>query len=287
MIDKIVLFAQAEKDEHLGAQIVRYLQENGPAFIINLVAALVILLVGRWLAGLLSGLVGAAVRRGKAEETVVKFVTTLSYALLLVLVVMVALDRLGIPTTSLAAVLAAGGLAVGLALQGSLSNFAAGILVILFKPFKVGDYVEAGGAAGTVEEIHIFNTILISPDNRRIIVPNSAINGGIITNYSAMETRRIDLVVGCGYSDDLLGVKQLLQELINDDPRILKNPAPVVAVNELGDSSINLVVRPWVNSADYWATKWDLTEKIKLSFDERGFSIPFPQQDIHLHNLTT
>jgi len=200
-----------------------------------------------------------------------------------VFVVIAAIDRLGIDTTSFAAILAAAGLAVGLALQGSLSNFASGVMLILFKPFKVGDFVEAGGSAGSIEEIHIFNTIMRTGDNVQIIIPNSTITDGTITNYSAKETRRIDLVVGCGYDDDLKAVKEFLVALLKADERILLDPEPFVAVSELGDSSVNFVVRPWVKSEDYWTTRWDLTACIKIGFDEQGFNIPYPTQDVNMH----
>jgi len=197
-------------------------------------------------------------------------------------VALAALAKLGINTTSLAAVIAAAGLAVGMALQGSLSNFAAGVLIILFRPLKVGDFVEAAGTKGIVEEINVFNTLLRTPDNVEIIVPNNAITGGNITNYSSKPTRRIDLVVGCGYRDDLAAVKRFLEQTVASDPRVLRDPAPVVAVSDLAESSVNFVVRPWVTNANYWAVRWDLTEKIKLGFDQYGFTIPFPQRELHI-----
>ncbi len=278
-----LLFAQQENAANMMQNFMQFLQEDGLQFAINLGVAILIFLAGRWVASILSRILGSAIRRGKTDETIVKFLMNLAYFAMLVLVIVAALDRLGIPTTSLAAAIAAGGVAIGLALQGSLSNFAAGVLIIILKPFRVGEYVEAGGTAGTVEEINLFYTILKSPDNKRIVVPNSAINGGTITNYSVEELRRLDLVVGCGYNDDLLAVKKYLLELLEKDERVLGEPAPVVAVDELADSSINLLVRPWVKNSDYWATKWDLTEKIKVGFDENGFTIPFPQQDVHVH----
>jgi small conductance mechanosensitive channel len=275
-----MMIAAVEADTHRLAQ---WLEEHGTAFALNLLFAAAILVIGRWVAKMATRALGAAIGRGQAEETLARFVTTLAYTLMMVLVIVVALDRLGVPTTSLAAVLAAGGLAIGLALQGSLSNFAAGILLIVLKPFRVGHYVEAGGTAGIVEEIQIFHTVLRTPDNRRVIVPNSAINNGTVTNYSALDTRRIDLVIGCGYNDDLRAVKQFLEEVVAGDERIMKDPAPFVAIDALADSSINFAVRPWVKASDYAAVKSDLLEKIKLGFDERGFNIPYPQQDVHLH----
>jgi len=250
----------------------------------NLLAAVAIFVIGRWIAKLLTKICTKLLTRAKVDETLTRFLSALAYAILLTLVVVATLDRLGVNTTSLAAVVAAAGLAVGLALQSSLSNFAAGVMLILFKPFRVGDYIEAGGTAGTVEEIHIFNTVMRTGDNVKIIVPNGQISGSTISNFSANATRRIDLVVGCGYNDDLKAVKQYLESMLAADDRILTDPAPVVAVSELAACSVDFIVRPWVESADYWAVRWDLTEKIKLGFDEQGFSIPYPQQDIHVHD---
>lgn len=262
-----------------------FLTTRGITFGINVVAAIAILLIGRWVAMFITGLIEKVMNRARVDLTLIKFACSVIYALILVFVVIAALNRLGIDTTSLAAVLAAAGLAIGLAVQGSLSNLAAGVMLIFFKPFKVGDSIEAGGSSGIVEEIRIFNTVMCTGDNIQIVVPNSTIAAGTITNYSAKETRRIDLVIGCGYGDDLKAVKEYLEQLLASDERILKEPAPLVAVNELADSCVKFVVRPWVKNADYWATRWDLTEKIKLDFDERGFSIPYPTRDLHVHNV--
>lgn len=253
----------------------------GP-LLINLVIAGLIFLIGRWIARIITRVVGKVASKAKLDETLVKFLKNIVYAILMVIVIMASLDRVGVPTTSFAAILAAAGFAVGFALQGSLGNFAAGIMLIVFKPFQVGDFVEAGGSSGVVEEIQIFNTLMRTGDNIKIIVPNGSITGSTIRNFSAKTTRRIDLVISCGYDDDLKAVKQFLRDVLEADERILKDPEPVVAVNELGDSSVNFVVRPWVNSADYWAARCDLTEAIKLGFDERGFSIPYPQRDVHV-----
>jgi small conductance mechanosensitive channel len=195
---------------------------------------------------------------------------------------LVAVEQLGVNTTSLLALLGAAGLAVGLALKDSLSNFAAGVMLILFKPFKIGDFVEAGGVAGEVEKIEVFNTIFTSGDNKEIIVPNSQIYGGTITNYSARPTRRIDLIVGVSYDDDLKKSQDLILAVLAADERILKDPAPVVAVNELGESSVNFVVRPWVASGDYWAVRWAVIEAIKNTFDSNGITIPYPQRLVHM-----
>ncbi len=178
--------------------------------------------------------------------------------------------------------LGAAGLAVGLALQGSLSNFAAGVMIILFKPCKTGDFVEAGGAMGTISEIGIFATILLTPDNKTIIVPNSNITGGNITNFSAQDERRVDLVVGVGYGSNIKQVKEVLAELVAADSRILADKETMIGVSELADSSVNFVLRPWVKASDYWGVYFDLTEAVKVRFDELGIEIPFPQMDVHV-----
>lgn len=249
----------------------------------NVLAALAIYFIGKIVVRILTGLLEKVMNRAKVDVTLSTFLANIARYVLMTFVILMALESLGVKTTSLVAIMGAAGLAVGFALQSSLSNFAAGVMIILFKPFRVGDFVEAGGVSGTVEEISIFSTLMKTGDNKQIIVPNGGISGGNITNYSAKPTRRIDMVVGCGYGDDLQAVKAFLTILVETDERILKDPAPVVAVSELGDSSVNFVVRPWVNSADYWAVLWDLNERVKLGFDERGFNIPYPTQDIHIH----
>ena len=250
---------------------------------INLLLAAAIFIVGRWLARLLVHLLAKMLSRAKVDPMLIGFVRSISNALLLLVVIIAALDQLGVNTTSFVALIGAAGLAVGLALQGSLQNFACGVLLIIFRPFKVGDYIEAAGTAGVIEEMGIFSTRMRTGDNREIIVPNGAIYGGNITNYSARDTRRIDLVFGIGYGDDLKKARDIIQSIITADTRILEEPAPLVAVGELGSSSVDFNVRPWVASADYWAVRYDLNEKIKLAFDEAGISIPFPQMDVHLH----
>ena len=193
------------------------------------------------------------------------------------------LFRLGVNTTSFAAILAAAGLAVGMALKDTLGNFASGVMIILFKPYKVGDFVEIAGTAGVVEEIHIFNTVMKTGDNIQMYIPNGTVTGGKICNYSAKETRRIDLTIGCGYDDDIKAVKDYLNEVLKGHEKVAQDPEPTVAVGELADSSVNFVVRAWVKTPDYWAVRWDLIEKIKIGFDEKGFSIPYPQSDVHMH----
>ncbi|MFV0446802.1 MAG: mechanosensitive ion channel family protein [Planctomycetaceae bacterium] len=260
-----------------------FLIAHGPQFATNLLGAFLVFLIGKWAAGMLTGFVQRMMQRAKVDEMLVYFISNVLFYVLLAVVLMAALDLVGVDTTSLAAVLAAAGFAVGMALQGSLGNFAAGIMLIVFKPFRVGDFVEAGGSSGSIEEILIFNTQMRTPDNRLIVVPNSQITGNTITNFSAKPTRRIDLIIGCGYGDDLPAVKSFLMSVIEDDPRVLDEPAPTVGVNELGDSSVNFFVRPWVQSADYWAVRADLTERIKLGFDTNGFSFPFPSRDVYMH----
>lgn len=249
----------------------------------NIVYALIILVVGRIIVGILTRVVRRLMVRNKIEETLTKFVVSLTKIALLTFVVIAAIRQLGVETNSFVAIIGAAGLAVGFALQGTLANFAAGVMIIIFKPFKAGDFIEGGGSAGTVDAVQIFNTILRSPDNKKIIIPNNKLTGENIINYSAMEQRRIDLVFGIGYDDDIKKAKATLVKIVSEDERILKDPAPTVAVSELGDSSINFVVRPWVKTSDYWAVYFDVTEKVKLTFDNERISIPFPQRDIHLY----
>lgn len=253
----------------------------GPA----LAMALAILFFGWILAKFVRGVLKRVLTRAKFDPTLTQFLCSLTYIGLMTLVVITALGRLGVPTAQFAAILAAAGLAVGLALQGSLSNFAAGVMMMIFRPIRVGEYIEAAGTAGTVEEIGIFHTTLKTPDNVKVIVANNDVTGGNIKNYSANDTRRIDLVFGIAYDDDLKKAKDILTRILTEDPRVLKEPAPVVALSELGDNSVNFVARPWVKSPDYWATRWDLTEKVKLTFDAEGITIPFPQRDVWVHNV--
>jgi small conductance mechanosensitive channel len=253
----------------------------------NVLAAVAIYLIGKIVVRILTGLLEKVMVRAKVDATLSSFLSNIAHYVLLTFVILMALESLGVDTTSLAAIMGAAGLAVGFALQSSLSNFASGVMIILFKPFRVGNFIEAAGVSGTVEEISIFSTLMKTGDNKQIIVPNGSIYGGNITNYSAKPTRRIDMVVGCGYGDDLRAVKAFLTILVETDERILKDPAPVVAVSALADNSVNFVVRPWVNSADYWAVLWDLNERVKLGFDERGFNIPYPQRDVHIHQAAS
>jgi small conductance mechanosensitive channel len=259
-------------------QIVTFISEFG----LRVLAAIAILIVGRIAANIVSNGARKAMHRADVDENLIGFVASLVRFGILAFTFIAVLSKLGVQTTSFVAVLGAAGLAVGLALQGSLGNFASGVLLLLFRPIKKGDFVEAGGTSGSVNEISVFTTILMTPDNKKVIVPNSQVTGGIIINYSATGTRRVDLVAGIGYSDDIAKAKEVLKRIVAAHPAILPEPAPVIEVAELGDSSVNLVVRPWVNSGDYWRVYWDLTESIKLEFDKEGISIPFPQRDVHL-----
>jgi len=253
--------------------------------IINAGIALAILIIGIWIAKRIKNIAGSVMEKRGVDPLLASFSSSIAHILIVVFVVIASLGQLGIQTTSLIAVLGAAGLAVGLALQGSLSNFASGVIIIALRPFKVGDFVEAGGVSGVVEGIQIFSTSMRTGDNKAIIVPNSAVTGGTITNFSAKDTRRVDLVFGIGYNDDIAKAKSILQRLVDEDDRILKDPATVIAVGELADNSVNFIVRPWTKSGDYWGVYWDLTEKVKLTFDKEGISIPYPQRDVHLHQV--
>jgi small conductance mechanosensitive channel len=253
---------------------------------IKVVGALVVLVVGWIAAGAIRGWVRRALQRSKIDNTLVPFVSNLVYYLILAVVLIAVLQLFGFQTTSLVAVLAAAGFAIGLALQGTLSNFSAGVMLLLFRPFKVGDYVDAGGTAGTVVEIGVFSSVMNTPDNVRIIVPNSAIYGSVIKNYAANDTRRNDLVIGISYDDDIAKAIGVIERVVKSDARVLADPQPVIAVSELGDSSVNLVVRPWCAKGDYWGLRFDLTRKIKEELEAGGCSIPFPQRDVHLHHAT-
>ncbi len=251
---------------------------------IRIVAALAVFIIGRWIIKMVVAFAGRMMRKAQVDEMLSTFAGNILYTVLLVVVVIAALDQLGIQTTSLLAVFGAAGLAIGLALKDSLANFSSGVMLIIFRPFKVDDFIEAAGIAGVVEEVRIFSTILRTGDNREITIPNSQIYSAPIINVSARSTRRIDLVFGIGYEDDLRKAKQLIEAAFAADDRILDDPAPGIAVGELADSSVNINARPWVKTADYWAVRSDLLENIKLSFDSNGISIPYPQQDVHMHN---
>jgi len=250
---------------------------------LKIIAALVVLIVGKWVAGLLRKFAGRVMDKKNIDPTIVSFVVSLVYIALMTFVILAALGQLGIQTTSFIAVIGAAGLAIGLALQGSLANFAAGFLMIIFRPCKVGDFIEAAGVMGTVEDIQVFTTRLKTPDNKVIIIPNAKLTSDNITNFSAKDTRRVDLVFGIGYSDDIDKAKSVIKGVLADDDRVLQDPAPSVGIVELGDSSVNFAVRPWVKTADYWNAYFALTEAIKKRFDAEGISIPFPQRDVHVY----
>ena len=248
---------------------------------INIVLAVLILFIGRIVVKIIAGIVRRLLSKAKTDEILIDFVCSILRTALLLFVIIAALNQLGVDTTSLIALLGAAGLAVGLALQGSLQNFASGVMLIVFRPFKSGDFVEAGGISGTIEKISIFSTLMRTGDNREIIVPNGKIYCDTITNFSARDTRRVDMVFGIGYDDDIKKAQEVLRGLADSDERILKDPETLIAVSELADSSINFVVRPWVKSGDYWAVKFDFNENVKLAFDEQSISIPYPQMDVH------
>jgi len=251
---------------------------------LKVIAAIAIFIIGKIISKLIKSGLAKAMAKAKSDPILISFTTNMIYAALLAFVIIAALGQLGIQTTSFIAILGAAGLAVGLALQGSLSNFAAGVLMIIFRPFKQGDFIEGAGVAGVVEEVHIFNTIMRTGDNKTIIIPNGSLMNDNIINYSSKPTRRLDLVIGIGYDDDIKKAKNVLDELMQNDARILKDPTPTIGLLELADSSVNFAVRPWVKSDDYWDVHFDLLESIKLRFDSESISIPYPQQDLHLHS---
>ncbi|ALZ74823.1 mechanosensitive ion channel domain-containing protein [Rheinheimera sp. F8] len=266
-------------------QSLTFLQKNQDLIIgfgLKLLVAIFIFYIGRWVALGVSRLVGKALLLRHVDRAVVSFLSSIVYAAVLIAFTLMALSQLGIQTASFLAILGAAGLAVALALQGSLSNFASGVLIIVFRPFKSGDLVEVAGISGVVERIDIFQTIFKTGDNKKIIVPNSQITGGAIVNYSAEKRRRIDLTISISYDSDLRLAKQILHDILQADSRVLKDPEAVIAVGALADSSVQLIVRPWVEAADYWAVYWDSLEQIKLQFDAAGIEIPYPQMSLHM-----
>lgn len=265
--------------------ITTWVSEHGIDWGIKIVIAIAIFIIGKMIARMVANLAKKALQRAGTDAMLVNFLGSIIYSVLIVAVLLAAVDSLGVNVTSLMAILGAAGLAVGLALKDSLSNFAAGVMIIIFRPFKIGDFITAGGCSGVVDEIGLFATLMHTGDNQRIIVPNSGILGGNITNTSALPTRRIDLVIGIGYDDNIGKAREIIMGILDTDERVLKDPAAAVAVSELGDSSVNLNVRPWVNSGDYWPVRADLLEGIKTKLDEAGISIPYPQQDVHMHEV--
>ena len=246
--------------------IIPNLQAFATFYGIKIIAAIVIFVVGRWVARALRNATKRMMAKGNVDETLISFVGNLTYIALLAFVIIAAINQLGIQTTSFIAVIGA-----------------AGVLMIIFRPFKAGDYIEGAGVAGTVEEVQIFATQLKTPDNKTIIVPNAKMMGDNITNYSAKDTRRVDMVIGVGYGDDLKKVREILEDILAKDDRFLEDPAPTIGVLELGDNSVNFAVRPWVKTEDYWGAYFDVTETVKRRFDEEGISIPYPQRDVHLY----
>jgi small conductance mechanosensitive channel len=248
---------------------------------IKILLAFLIFFVGQLIVKVISSALGKVLSHTKLDTILIDFIKSLSRALLMIIVIIAALDQLGVNTNSVIAILGAAGLAVGLALQGSLQNFAAGFMLLIFRPFKAGDFVEVAGVAGSVDKIGIFSTIMHTGDNKQVIVPNGTIYSSNIINYSARSTRRIDMIFGIGYGDDMRKARDVISSILAQDERVLKDPEATIAVGELGASSVNFYVRPWVLTENYWAVKFDLTEKIKQAFDDSGISIPFPQMDIH------
>ncbi len=249
---------------------------------LKILAAIAILILGRILSGIAKSIILKTAKRSKTDTTISSFVANIAYYAFLAFFIVAALGQLGIETTSFIAILGAAGLAIALAFQGSLSNFAAGFLIILFRPFKVGDYIDGGGVSGSVKEIQIFTTILMTPDNKKVIIPNAKLTSDNITNYTTEATRRIDITVGVGYSDDLEKAKHVLHDILTHYKEILPEPETLIAVSNLGESSVDIIVRPWVNNSDYWNVYYRITEEIKNRFDTEGISIPYPQRDLHL-----
>ena len=268
----------------LTEQAKSFVTDSLPLFLQNALIALIIFFTGKIIANILTNIAVKLMLASKMEETIVNFLKALIYVGLMVVVCLAALDQLGVKTTSFVAILAAAGLAVAMALKDTLGNFASGVMIIMFKPYKVGHIDEIAGTSGVIEEVNLFNTVLRTGETIQMYLPTGSVTGSKICNYSVKDERRIDLVIGCGYDDDLKAVKQTILDVINEHELVLKDPEPVVAVSKLGDSSVNFVVRPWVKNADYWPVRFDLIENIKNAFDKNGFSIPYPQQDVHMYN---
>lgn len=279
---KVVENMQDILDPEKASEMLAMVTDLGVEYGIKLIAAIAIFLIGKMAAYWVKKIVTRVMKKADVDQIIIGFTTSIVYIAMMAFVIVAALGQLGIQTTSFIAILGAAGLAVGLALQGSLANFAAGFLMIIFRPFKVGDFVEAAGVSGTVDAIHIFTTTLTTPDNKTIIIPNGKIGNDSIINYSTQATRRVDLTVGVAYDADLKEVRSVLEDIISKDERIMSDPEHQIAVSELADNSVNFVVRLWVKSADYWDVYFDTNESVKLRFDEAGIGIPFPQRDVHL-----
>jgi len=253
-------------------------------FLPTLVLALFTLVIGLWLIRILNKSLRKSLEKSKLDASLHKFFASLISVMLKVVLFITVVSMIGVEPASFIAILGSAGLAIGLALQGSLANFAGGVLILFFKPFKVGDYIDGAGHSGTVDEIQIFNTVLKTPDNKTIIIPNGALSNSSITNFSTEDRRRVDFVFGIGYGDDIQKAKSLITDLVKKDSRILDDPEPQIVVSELADSSVNIVVRVWAERTDYWAIYFDMQEKVKIAFDANGVSIPFPQRDVHIYN---
>lgn len=268
-----------EEINNLSQQLYDVALEYGP----KLVGAIITLIVGLWVISVIRGVIKRTMEKREVDPSLRGFINSLAGIALKLLLWISVIGMVGVEMTSFIAILGAAGLAVGMALTGTLQNFAGGVMLLIFKPFKVGDFIEAQGHAGIVSEIQIFNTILKTPDNKTIIIPNAGLSNSSMTNFSAEPRRRVDFVFGIGYGDDVDKAKEVLQKLIKEDKRILEDPAPFIAVSELADSSVNLVVRVWAEAADYWGIYFDLTEKVYKTFSKEGLNIPFPQMDVHVH----
>ncbi|MBL6448648.1 mechanosensitive ion channel [Fulvivirga sp. 29W222] len=265
-------------------QLKLFLATQGTEIGLSIIKGVLVLLIGLQVIRFLTRSFNKFLEKRNTDPSLTPFLKSLFHNLLFILLILSALATLGIQMTSFVAIIGAAGLAVGLALQGTLQNFAGGVIILTLKPFKVGDFIEGAGHAGTVKEIQIFNTVMATPDNVQIVIPNGSLSNNSIKNYSANDTRRVDLVFGIGYGDDIKKAKEILENMVKGDKRILSEPEPVISVAGLGDSAVNINVRPWVNKADYWALYWDFQERVKLEFDKNGISIPFPQRDVHIYN---
>jgi small conductance mechanosensitive channel len=254
---------------------------------INIVLALVIFIVGKWVANRVEKTLEKFLTKREIDPVLVDFLGTIARALILIIAIVAAVDILGVPATSFMAIIGAAGLAIGLALKDSLSNFASGVMLVLFRPFTKGDFVDAGGIMGTVEEIDLVSTLLITPDNKQIIVPNALMYTSAITNYSAKDTRRVDMVIGVGYNDDLKVAANVLKKVCQDNPKVLDTPETKIFINNLGDSAVDFVVRPWVKSENYWGVLADVLETAKVELEAAGCNIPYPQTDVHLHQVSS
>lgn len=262
-------------------------QELIVSYTIKFVVAILILIIGKMIANSVAKLIGRGMERKGVDGAVISFLSAIVKSVIFIAAVLMALSQVGVQTTSFIAILGAAGLAIGLSLQGSLSNMASGVLIITFRPFRAGEYVEAGGVAGTVQEVNIFQTVLKTPDNKVVFVPNAQITSQPITNYSREDTRRVDLLIGVSYDADLHKTKEVLESVLKADDRLLKDPAWNIQVHALNNSSVDFIVRPWVNVGDYWPVYWDLMREIKIALDKNDIGIPYPQMDVHLHKETS